>query len=117
MTLRLTPDTLAAAYDFLRTTDPFKAWKLPHSDEVAFHVTRNPKVFADFSTDEDGGPLIRVSSAKNGHTATALMSMGHEMLHLHQYLSGLDKGSEHNPDFKRKAKRICQIHGWDEHLF
>jgi hypothetical protein len=117
MTLRLTPDTLAAAYDFLRTTDPFKAWKLPHSDDVAFHVIRNQNIFADFGIDNDGQPLIRVSTAKNGHTATVLMSVAHEALHLHQYLAGLDKGSEHNSDFKRKAKRICAVHGWDTALF
>jgi len=34
MTLPLTPATLTAAYEFLRTTPPFKGWKLPHADEV-----------------------------------------------------------------------------------
>jgi len=29
MTLRLTPDMLAAGYDFLRTTAPFQRWRLP----------------------------------------------------------------------------------------
>lgn len=117
MALRLTPDCLAAAYDFLRTTDPFKSWRLPESDDVAFHVIRSPKLFADFGIDDDGHPMIRVSAAKNGHTATLLMSVAHETLHFHQYLAGLDKGSDHNTDFKRKARRICLIHGWDPAMF
>ena len=33
MTLRLTPDMLAAAYDFLRTTVPFSRWRLPEADD------------------------------------------------------------------------------------
>lgn len=117
MSLRLSPDTLAAAYEYLRTTDPFKGWKLPHSDEVAFHVIRASNVFADFGVEEDGTPVIRVSTAKNGHTATVLMSVAHEIVHYHQYLAGLDKGSEHNLDFKKKAKRICAVHGWDVAMF
>lgn len=115
MTLRLTPDLLAAAFDFLRTTEPFKAWKLPESDDVGFHVVRDPKMFADFGLDENGIPLIRVSTAKNGHVATILATMGHEMIHLHQIRSG-DSGN-HNTMFKRCAARVCAAHGFDPKTF
>src|SRR6185312_3296203 len=69
MSLRLTPDMLAAAYDFLRTTEPFRRWSLPEADDVGFAVVRDPKMFADFGM-ENGIPVIRVSEAKNGHTVT-----------------------------------------------
>ena len=94
MTLRLTPDMLAAAYDFLRATPPFKSWKLPEAEEVGFHVVRDTKIFADFGMDEAGIPLIRVSEARNGHAVTLLATMGHEMIHLHQVRLG-DSGN-HN---------------------
>ena len=38
MTLKLTPDMLAAGYDFLRTTEPFRAWRLPDAEEVGLQV-------------------------------------------------------------------------------
>lgn len=114
MSLRLTPDALATAYEYIRATFP---WKLPHADEVAFHVVRDPRIFADFGFDDDGGPLIRVSAAKNRTSSTLLMSVAHEAIHLYQYLNKLDRGGEHNADFKARAKRICTVHGWDAELF
>lgn len=114
MTLRLTPELLAAAYDFLRTTDPFKAWKLPDSDEVGFHVVRNPKMFADFGM-ENGVPVIRVSEAKNGHTSTILGTMAHEMIHLRQELTG-DR-EIHGARFKKYAASVCRAHGFDPLTF
>jgi hypothetical protein len=72
---------LAAAYDFLRTTEPFKHWRLPESDEVGFAVVRDPAIFADFGI-EKGTPIIRVSEARNGHAATLLATLAHEMCHL-----------------------------------
>lgn len=115
MTLRLHPDLLAAVFDMLRTTEPFRAWKLPESDDVAFHVVRDPKMYADFGVDDDGGPLIRVSAAKNGHTLTLLQSMAHEMIHLRQYLTG-DKET-HGPRFQKAAAKVCAIHGFDPKTF
>jgi len=52
MTLHLTPDMLAGVYEFLRTTEPFKAWKLPHADELGFAVVRDPNMYADFGMEK-----------------------------------------------------------------
>lgn len=40
MSLRLTPDMPAGAYEFLRITEPFKAWKLPSFKSMAARVCR-----------------------------------------------------------------------------
>lgn len=114
MTLRLTPDMLAAAYDFLCTTAPFKGWRLPESDGVGFCVVADPNMYADFGV-ENGIPVIRVSEAKNGHTATLLATMAHEMCHLRQELIG-DRG-HHTAAFKRMAARVCRAHGFDIKTF
>ena len=114
MTLRLTPDILAAGYDFLRATEPFKNWKLPESDEVGFHVVRNPKMFADFGVC-DGIPTIRVSERLNGHTSTVLATLSHEMIHLRQHLRG-DR-EHHGPRFQRAAAAVCKAHGFDPKNF
>ena len=47
---------------------------MTHADEVGFSVVRDPNMFADFGI-ENGIPVIRVSEAKNGHTATLLATM------------------------------------------
>ena len=116
MTLRLTPDLLAAAYDFLRTTDPFLGWKLPKSGRIKFLVIKDPRRYADFGA-ENGVPTIRVSTARNGHAATLLSTVAHETIHLHQYLRGLETKGEHNADFRRRAKRVCAAHGYDLKTF
>ncbi len=107
--LRLTPDMLAAGYDFLRTSDPFRSWRLPHSDEMGFHVVRDPGLSADFGT-ERGMPFIRVSEASNGHSATLLATLAHEMIHLRQHLTG-DR-EHHGPRFRCMAARVCAVHGF-----
>ena len=114
MTLRLTPDMLAAGYDFLRTIAPFSQWGLPESDELGFHVVRHSGLSADFGV-EQGIPFIRVSEASNGHTATLLASLAHEMIHLRQHLTG-DR-ELHGPRFKRMATRVCATHGFDPKTF
>lgn len=114
MTLRLTRDMLSAGYDFLRTTDPFSKWKLPDSKEVKFRVIRDKKNSADFGI-EGGKPTIRISEHHNGLAITLLASLGHEMIHLRQHITG-DR-ELHGPRFQRMAARVCAAHGFDPKLF
>ena len=114
MTLRLTPDMLAAGYDFLRTTTPFLRWRLPESDELRFHVVRHAVLSADFGV-EAGMPFIRISEGCNGHSVTLLASLAHEMIHLRQYLTG-DR-ELHGPRFQRMAAKVCAAHGFDPKIF
>lgn len=114
MTLRLTPDMLAAGYDFLRATDPFRRWKLPEADDLGFHVVRHGSLSADFGV-EKGIPFIRISEASNGHTVTLLSSIAHEMIHLRQYLTG-DR-ELHGQRFRRAAAQVCTVHGFDPKTF
>jgi hypothetical protein len=114
MTLKLHPEMLVAAYEYLRTTEPFKAWNLPHSDDVGFHVVKTSVMSADFSV-ENGMPIIRVSLAKNGHTNSLMETMAHEMIHLRQHLT---KDREvHGRRFQKMAARVCKAHGFDPLTF
>lgn len=113
MPLRLTPDMLAAGYDFLRETQPFKGWKLPPAEDVGFAVIRAAH-FADFGF-ENGVPVIRVSETKNGHSVTLLATLAHEMVHLRQFRLG-DSGN-HNALFARLARAVCRAHGFDIRSF
>jgi predicted SprT family Zn-dependent metalloprotease len=120
--MRLTPVILEAAYEFLRRTPPFSGWKLPEPDDVEFHIARrippNHLHFADFWLSAGGAPCIRFSERRHKHTATVLATMGHEMIHLYQHVAGREtKNTEHNREFHRLAKRVCDLHGWDAGAF
>jgi hypothetical protein len=119
MALHITPQMLAAAYDFLCTTPPFRGWSMPHSDLIEFRVTADATEHGHYNrfagTDHH---WIAISSRSNGYTGTVIMFLAHEMIHLHQALKKLEtRRAIHNADFHRKAKTVCAAHGWDLKLF
>lgn len=127
MALNLSAAMLERAYDFLVVTPPFYTWGMPFADEVEFAVIRNENYLGFFSVQrretafgylslEEWGK-IEISDRCCGHTDTLLRAMAHEMIHLYQWHSGKDTRSKHNADFKRRAKRVCEAHGWDPKLF
>lgn len=116
MTQRLSPEMLAAGYDFLRQTKPFKGMRLPHSSKVKFKVVRDPAIQADFGMDGPG-PIIRVSEAHHGFPDRVLPTTAHEMLHLYQALNGLETKAQHNADYRRRSITVCRLHGWDIKTF
>lgn len=119
MTLPLTPEMLAASYDFLSATPPFSGWNLPPSEDIGFKVTRSRRWFARYRWDGNRH-TIEVSSNSVGHSLTLLAKMGHEMVHLHLEELGMDgRGTEdtHNGAFRRLAEEVCRFHGFDPKAF
>ncbi len=118
MSLPLTPEMLAAAYEYLRHTPPFKNWKLPEADEVEFSVTRHRDRFADHTLDRSQH-RIRASSRHIKTTYALLQAVAHEMVH--GYQDGIAKtGSRHtahNAEFVRLSNRVCKLHGFDPKTF
>ena len=116
MSLRLSPEMLAAAYEFIRASQPFKGWKLPEADAVQFTVNAHKYWFGS----HQGGPTCHISISEStvGHTATLIRVMAHEAIHLHQYQAGLEsRSTHHNADFRRRAALVCREHGFDEKAF
>jgi hypothetical protein len=113
--LHLTPEMLRAAYEYLRTTPPFRRWKLPPADEVEFHVTRHKDRTGDCETSAGHEPLIRVSATLVGWTASLLATMAHEMIHVH--LDRKKVRAAHGWEFRRAAAQVCRHHGFDPKLF
>lgn len=111
------PDELAAAYDFLRTTPPFRRWKLPSSDDIGFVVNKHTQNRGDFYI-ENGRPIMRVSMAAVSHTNSMLAIVSHEMIHLYQWQAKREtSNTKHNADFHRLAARVCAVHGFDSVAF
>lgn len=114
MSLPLTPDLLRSAYEFLRSTPPFRSWKLPPGESVRFHVTRHRDREGDHGV-EKGVHVVRVSSRNIGHTESLLIVLAHEMVHMYQEAQKVR--AAHNPAFCRLSRRVCRYHGWDPKVF
>ena len=114
MSLHLTPHILAAAYEYLQKTRPFRAWKLPPADEVEFGVTRHRDREGDHGTDaRTDGHIIRASEQYIKTTDDLMQLMAHEMIHAKQHhTKTAPRNYDHNAEFKRLAARVCKEHGW-----
>lgn len=112
MTIHLTPEILEAAYNYLKTTPPFRRWKLPASDLIEFEVTGSVRFSAEHQRKSKHRHTISLSCRKIGHTLTIFVAMAHEMVHLFQAIKhGRSVG--HNEEFHRCARTICRHHGFD----
>jgi hypothetical protein len=111
--ISLTPEVLAAAYDYLRLTAPFNRWKLPPSSKVKFRVTRSRKEagWCDSTELQTGKICIGVSDTLHGHSASLLTTMAHEMCHIRQAIRG--ENLTHGAGFCKLAAQICAKHGFD----
>jgi hypothetical protein len=120
MTLRLTPRTLEAAYDYLRSTPPFDRWSMPPGGDVKFKVGRTRHKFGWYQWD-GSRHTITASSGTIGYSGTLLSLIAHEMIHLHLEATGQENRtgdtSHHNAAFKRYAAQVCRLHGFDPKAF
>lgn len=117
MTLPLKTESIEALYEYARSLPPFS--KLPHCDEVEFHITKDRQRFAQWQWTGERH-RVYISASSIGHSATLLSSLGHEMCHMVVWESGQDTGGNentHNAAFRKLAKRFCKIHGFDFKAF
>lgn len=120
MSLRLTPGMLQGAYDFMRTTPPFRRWRLPPGEDVEFKIaaSRQARGWHTRSDTRDRHHIVGVSRACTAHTYNLVMVVAHEMIHVYQSKRGTDKpNTEHNAEFRRLAKIVCRHHGFDPLMF
>jgi hypothetical protein len=118
VSLRLTPEMLATAYEFLRTSAPFRAWNLPDADDVEFHVIAARDRRGHYCRGDTARHRIAVSAANVGHSETLLRTIAHEMIHLYQSERRSETPkAEHNGEFGRLARLVCVHHGFDPRAF
>lgn len=110
MTLRLTPEALAAAYDYLSWTPPFSRWIMPPSKDIDFVIGRRRDRYGHHTV-KGGRHEISISMRKVGHTVTLMTTMAHEMLHVRQAEKGVPEN--HGPQFRKWAASVCKYHGFD----
>lgn len=111
MSLPLTPERLAAAYEFLRAFPPFNKWGLPPAAEVRFEVIRTREFHGQHRKRRFQPHHIQISKGLVGYANSLLSVMAHEMIHLHQVHSGIPE--THGAEFQRLAKLISRRFGFD----
>ena len=114
--MHLTPEILEAAYEYLRATPPFARWKLPPGDEVAFRVLVTRDICGQHRHDGKQH-IIDVSTGRHEHTASLMITMAHEMVHLAQALRATETAGDHNREFQRLGRLVCRHHGFDSKEF
>lgn len=115
--LHLTPGILEGAYELLRATPPFRGWKLPHGEKIKFVVGANPHRRGHCWSDRWNHEIM-ISAAGASTLNEVLVTMGHEMVHVYQFLHKRDTpNTEHNADFKSLALRVCRYQLWDAKAF
>ena len=113
MILPLTPEMLAAAYEYLCECPPFNKWSLPLSEEITFKVMAR-RLFAEYQR-MGGKHYIRVSKKMVGSHTILLSTLAHEIIHLQ--LEELGACDDHGPNFQRLADEVCRIHAFDRLTF
>lgn len=117
MSIKISVETLEATYELLRTTDPFKRWKLPHADEISFRISRDNRNRGEFHVDKKGIAWITANENFH-HTLDELMrTVAHEMCHLHEHLYGVRQDIQHGAHFYWCAARVCKHHQFDRGAF
>ncbi len=115
MALTLTPQALHSAYSYLAATKPFCDWSLPATDSISFEVVSGIAVHGYVQESEKrGGPLtLGISEEANQHTLTLMMTIAHEMVHLHLKQIQFRGWKNHGPRFRAIAAEVCAAHGFD----
>lgn len=125
--ITLTPETIDASYELLRTTLPFRRWNLPKGDDVVFRVVRSigctPYTWAQHLSDRQttnpfkGQHLIDVNELRVRQLGTLIVTMAHELCHVRESMLISYTGEAHGATFNRLADQVCRHHGFDRGAF
>lgn len=116
--VHFSPEDLRTLYDMNRTLPPFKGWKLPPGNEVEFHfVPMRGQDQADCQELANGRWRIRLAANKHRTLSAAIMTLQHEMVHLHLGTAYPRDRAHHGTRFQKAADRVCKIMGWDRGQF
>lgn len=110
--MHVTPEAIEASYRLLCTTLPFRRWKMPHPDKLAFRVmTTRERLghFVAYVGYDEIGEIAVSTKVKTLHLLNEVVA--HEMVHEYQERLGHKDG--HGRHFKRLAGVVCRRHGWD----
>lgn len=110
MTRLLTPSRCREIYTHIRSLPPFSQWRLPKPTEIEFQVIQDAEIFGDYMPEPH---TIRISSTLCTNLQLATETICHEVIHMAMWRSRNQDWAEHNQHFKKRAKQVCEIWGFD----
>jgi len=112
-----TPEIVKVAYAYLNETPPFVEWNLPSEDDMKFEVLHGPDVHGRIYPSYGSGYVLGVAEHKHEHTASLMVTVAHEMVHLHLHQIKFRGWKNHGPTFRALAAEVCSAHGFDPGQF
>ena len=106
---RITQESLRNAYDYLASVPPCSRWQLPSSTSVRFKISKARMTCGMYEPDPH---TITVSKVTNSTQTDVLMTLAHEVVHLHAERNGLGGHEEHDKQFWKYAAQVCDAFGW-----
>jgi hypothetical protein len=113
--MHITPDMMEGAYRLLLTTLPFRRWRLPDPDDMAFRVSKHQDRHAHFRNHR-GIKEICISQVHAKGVEKLVRDIAHELIHMRLDDVG-DSRVNHGPKFRRLAIVVCQRHKWELERF
>jgi galactose-1-phosphate uridylyltransferase len=113
--MKLSPQHLACLYDAFRQLPPFDKWNMPESKWVSFETPARRDVMGEFI--EGDVHKIKISTVTQEHTFIVVQTLVHEMIHMAQAIAKTQSPAQHNADFRKRARQVCRMHGWDYKFF
>lgn len=120
MSLKISEDMLVALYEYFAASKPFSDWNMPPAEDVIFKVARTPHLYGWSQIAVEGRGrnrkvqhYITISGGRQAHTYTLMLTMAHEMIHVHQERVCVGSKTEHGPAFKKLAREVAKHHGFD----
>lgn len=108
----ITKKSIQDAYTLLRGMEPFKSWKLPALIDA--RVTDELDEYGSFEEPN----VITISKARVWSMEQFMMTVAHEMVHMHQSRQKeMGEPPYHNRFFNECARQVCRELGWREELF
>lgn len=113
----ITPEQMELAYELLRASPPFKRWRLPSPDTIEFHAV--PMRGQDQADCHWNGNrhVIRIASNRHHSLPPLIVTMAHEMVHLHLDISYPRDRAHHGRRFNQHADIVCRHHVFDRGQF
>lgn len=117
--MQITQEILRAAYNYLLETPPFNEWNLPDAEDVEFVVVKTDELHGLCAKPEKDRKFFTMglSENKHKHTTSVMITMAHEMVHMHLSKIKYRGWRNHGDAFKKVAKEVCEYHGFDPGQF
>ena len=112
----LSANQVYARYEFMRSMPPFCYYKMPSGDEIEFRIVKDHRLHG-WHKAVDGKHIFAISQNSIGHTSSLIFYVSHEMIHLLQAEQGTNTNSVHNAEFRKIAKAVCRLNGFDYRVF